>query len=83
AALNLHPGVVECAVVAVADELVTNRLVAYATVRDQSTEQDLARFCAKRLPRYMVPESFTLVTELPKTSTGKIDRRSLLVQAES
>jgi amino acid adenylation domain-containing protein len=83
ATLNQHPGVVECAVVAVADELVTNRLVAYVTVRDQSTEQDLARFCTERLPRYMVPESFSLLAELPKTSTGKIDRRSLLVQAET
>jgi amino acid adenylation domain-containing protein len=83
ATLNLHPGVVECAVVAVADELVTNRLVAYVTLRDQSTQADLARFCTERLPRYMVPESFTLLTELPKTSTGKIDRRSLLVQAEA
>jgi len=81
AALSLHPGVVECAVVAVADELVTNRLVAYVNVRDQSTEADLARFCTERLPRYMVPESFTLLPEMPKTSTGKIDRRSLLVQA--
>lgn len=80
AALNLHPGVVECAVVAVADELVTNRLVAYVTVREETTDLDLARFCGQRLPRYMVPESFTLLAEMPKTSTGKIDRRSLLIQ---
>lgn len=81
AAINQHPGVVECAVVAVPDELVTNRLVAYVTVRDKTSEQDLARFCGERLPRYMVPESFTRLTELPKTSTGKIDRRQLLVSA--
>jgi amino acid adenylation domain-containing protein len=81
AAINQHTGVVECAVVAVPDDLVTNRLVAYVTVRDQTSEQDLARFCGERLPRYMVPESFTLLSELPKTSTGKIDRRQLLVTA--
>jgi acyl-coenzyme A synthetase/AMP-(fatty) acid ligase len=79
AAINLHPGVVECAVVAVPDDLVTNRLVAYVTVRDQTTQADLAGFCSDRLPRYMIPESFTLLGELPKTSTGKIDRRQLLV----
>jgi len=79
AAINLHPGVVECAVVAIPDELVTNRLVAYVTVRDQTTQADLAGFCGDRLPRYMIPESFTLLSELPKTSTGKIDRRQLLV----
>ena len=78
-AINLHPGVIECAVVAVADEMVTNRLVAYVTVRDETTAEELARFCGERLPRYMVPESFTLLAELPRTSTGKIDRRQLLV----
>ena len=71
------------AVVAVPDELVTHRLVAYVTVRDQTTEQELARFCGERLPRYMVPESFTLLTELPKTSTGKIDRRKLQMSTQA
>jgi amino acid adenylation domain-containing protein len=81
-AVNQYPGVVECAVVAVPDELVTNRLIAFVALRDDSTDHDLARFCGERLPRYMVPESFTRLAELPKTSTGKIDRRSLLVHAE-
>jgi amino acid adenylation domain-containing protein len=83
AAINLHPKVFECAVVAVADEMVTNRLVAYVTVRDQATAHELTRFCEERLPRYMIPESFTLLSELPKTSTGKIDRRQLLVKAKA
>ncbi|HJQ95787.1 MAG TPA: D-alanine--poly(phosphoribitol) ligase, partial [Acidimicrobiia bacterium] len=82
AAINQHPGVIECAVVAVPDELVTNHLIAFVTVRDNSTEMDLTRFCSERLPRYMVPESFTVLAELPKTSTGKTDRRSLLLSAE-
>jgi acyl-coenzyme A synthetase/AMP-(fatty) acid ligase len=72
-----HPGVVECAVVAIPDDLVTNRLIAYVTLRVGVTINDIARFCSERLPRYMVPESFTTMSELPKTSTGKIDRRTL------
>jgi amino acid adenylation domain-containing protein len=82
AALNRHLGVVECAVLAVPDEMVTNRLVAFVTVRDQATEQDLVRHCSELLPRYMVPETFTMMPELPKTSTGKVDRRSLLLQVD-
>jgi acyl-coenzyme A synthetase/AMP-(fatty) acid ligase len=82
AAVNQHPGVIECAVVAVPDELVTNRLIAFVTLRDNATDQELTRFCGERLPRYMVPEAFHLLKELPKTSTGKIDRRSLLLGAE-
>jgi acyl-coenzyme A synthetase/AMP-(fatty) acid ligase len=77
AAIYAHPGVIECAVVAVPDELFTNRVVAYVSVRDGSREADLMSFCSARLPRYMIPESFRLVAVLPKTSTGKIDRRSL------
>ena len=76
-ALNLHPGVVECAVLAIPDELFTNRLVGFATVRGGTSANDLSLFCRDRLPGYMVPESFTLLPVLPKTSTGKIDRRFL------
>jgi amino acid adenylation domain-containing protein len=77
AAMYGHPGVIECAVVAIPDDLVTNRLIAYMTLRDGVAINDVARFCSEKLPRYMVPESFTKVSELPKTSTGKIDRRTL------
>jgi acyl-coenzyme A synthetase/AMP-(fatty) acid ligase len=31
----------------------------------------------ERIPAYMVPESFEFVAALPKTSTGKIDRKAL------
>ncbi|MGH9890762.1 MAG: AMP-binding enzyme, partial [bacterium] len=77
AALQAHPGVIECAVLAIPDELITNRLVAYLTIREGTTVAELAHFCGERLPRYMVPESFNPVSELPRTSTGKLDRRSL------
>jgi acyl-coenzyme A synthetase/AMP-(fatty) acid ligase len=77
AALQAHAGVIECAVVAIPDELITNRLVAYLTTRDGTTAEEVAHFCGERLPRYMVPESFKLVAELARTSTGKIDRRCL------
>ena len=81
-ALDRHPAVIECAVLAVPDDLITNRVIAYVAVRDNSTPEDLARYCAEQLPRYMVPETLTVETELPKTSTGKIDRRSLLARTE-
>ena len=40
-------------------------------------ESELVEHCRARLPRYMVPESFELRDELPKTSTGKIARKLL------
>ncbi|MDX3753470.1 amino acid adenylation domain-containing protein [Streptomyces sp. AK08-02] len=38
---------------------------------------DLRRHCLKTLPNYMVPSAFHLLEALPRTSTGKADRRAL------
>lgn len=38
---------------------------------------DLLRHCRALLPRYMVPERFHFVAGLPRTSSGKLDRRAL------
>ena len=78
AALAAHPRVEECAVVAIPDEVVGNRLKAFVVANDPGLKEgDLVKFCAERLPKYMIPEFFEFVTSLPKTSTGKIDRRVL------
>ncbi|HEX2030313.1 MAG TPA: amino acid adenylation domain-containing protein [Actinomycetota bacterium] len=77
AALNGHPSIVECAVVAVPDELITNRIEAYVVVRDGVDAAHLIRFCSERLPSYMIPQRFRFSDTLPKTSTGKIDRQAL------
>jgi L-proline---[L-prolyl-carrier protein] ligase len=80
-AIYAHPAVSECAVVAVPDELVSNRLLAFVSLREPLEAAALAGFCAERLPHYMVPERFEFADELPRTSTGKVDRRSLAVRA--
>jgi amino acid adenylation domain-containing protein len=76
-ALYAHPRVQECAVVAVADEVVTNRIKAFVVSDDLSTEE-LLRFCAERIPHYMLPDAIDLRDALPKTSTGKVDRQALI-----
>ncbi|HEX5467808.1 MAG TPA: amino acid adenylation domain-containing protein [Gaiellaceae bacterium] len=78
ATLLSHPAVTECAVLAVPDELITNRIVAFVGLEGDLEPAELARHCALSLPRYMVPEIFEFMTSLPKTSTGKVDRQSLL-----
>jgi amino acid adenylation domain-containing protein len=77
AALYEHPLVLECAAVAVPDELVTNRIKAVVATRAPVTESELVEHCSTRVPRYMIPESFEFRDELPKSSTGKIARRLL------
>jgi acyl-coenzyme A synthetase/AMP-(fatty) acid ligase len=78
AVLAAHPAVVECAAVAVPDELVTSRIKAVVALQHEAAAAELARFCGERLPRYMVPEAFEVVGALPRTSTGKVDRAALL-----
>jgi amino acid adenylation domain-containing protein len=77
-ALHAHPSVVECAVIAIPDDVVTNRLKAFVTTQDgELAKADLVAFCAERVPQYMIPEEFEFSADLPRTSTGKIDRRAL------
>ena len=77
AAVYAHPAVVECAVVAVPDDLITTRLRAFVVVEGDVSGRELARFTADRLPRYMVPEAFDIRPCLPRTATGKTDVRAL------
>lgn len=83
AALNQHPAVVECAVVAIPDDIVTNRIKAFVVTRDSIAEEELNRFLGERLPRYMAPELYELRDDLPRSSTGKIDRPTLVQEALS
>ena len=62
--------------VAIPDELLGNRIVALVVPLEGSglDVQDLQAHCSQRLPRYMIPEKITFQAELPKTSSGKINR---------
>ncbi len=76
-ALNAHSEVLECAVIAIPDDLITNRIKAFVATNVALAARDLAAFCAERVPAYMIPETFSILDALPKTSTGKIDRQAL------
>jgi acyl-coenzyme A synthetase/AMP-(fatty) acid ligase len=81
-ALYRHDDVKEAAAVAIADDLLGNRIRAFVVLvpNSQSTPQDLERFCSQIVPKYMVPERIDLRETLPKTSSGKIDRTALADQ---
>jgi acyl-coenzyme A synthetase/AMP-(fatty) acid ligase len=77
-AIQEHGEVIEVAVVAVPDDLAGSRL--HALVRKEPDSKlnslSLRQHCAPRLARTEMPSSIEIVTEpLPKTSTGKIDRK--------
>jgi acyl-coenzyme A synthetase/AMP-(fatty) acid ligase len=76
AAFYSHKGVKEVAAVAIPDDIVGNRIKAFVVPMDHNglTVKELESHAAQKLPRYMVPESIEFRDELPKTSTGKINR---------
>jgi amino acid adenylation domain-containing protein len=77
--LAAHPAVDEVVVVAIPDDEVTNRLKAVVVTKaGAETDADLLKqHCAATLPRYMVPEYVEFRGALPRTSSGKVDRRAL------
>jgi acyl-coenzyme A synthetase/AMP-(fatty) acid ligase len=75
-----HPQVAEAAVVAVADPVAGRRL--HAAVRRAGTERlnslALRQHLAGQLVTAAIPSTFRIADEpLPKTSTGKVDRRTV------
>lgn len=77
-ALYAHPAVKEAAVVAVPDERIGARLMAYVVPGNSTlTSSELMKFCSERVLKYMVPERIEMCSQLPKTSTGKIDKTTL------
>ncbi|MET9290354.1 amino acid adenylation domain-containing protein [Streptomyces sp. NPDC003077] len=78
AQLLRHPGIRETAVIAREDTPGDRRLVAYVVPAGPTVaEQELRTHVRDRLPHYMVPSAFVTLTELPKTTSGKADRRAL------
>jgi acyl-coenzyme A synthetase/AMP-(fatty) acid ligase len=79
AALSTHPALAAGVAVAVPHPAWGNAIVALVVPRDGQaiTSNDVKRHVARLLPRYMVPERVRVVSELPRTSTGKVDRQKL------
>lgn len=78
-ALAKHPAVREAVVVARNDSAGGSRLVGYVVSAPQEpcSAHDLREFLGQRLPEYMVPARFVVLQELPRTSSGKVNRRAL------
>ena len=77
-AISSIDGVIQAAVIAKPDQKYSNVLHAFVIIKNNlfSIEQ-LLEALANKLPSYMLPYQFHRVSDLPKTSTGKVDRVSL------
>ncbi|MFJ2416836.1 class I adenylate-forming enzyme family protein [Streptomyces brevispora] len=77
--LYTHPAVREAAVVGVPDAYRGETVRAYVSLRPGSLVEpdELAAYCKERLAAYKYPREVEILTELPKTASGKILRREL------
>jgi long-chain acyl-CoA synthetase len=76
--VNLHPGVLECAAVGVADEKSGEAVKLFVVRKDSTlTEAQLKAYCHEQLTGYKCPKYIEFRNDLPKTNVGKILRREL------
>jgi propionyl-CoA synthetase len=88
-AVNMHPGIAECAVVGVADSLKGQMPLAFAVAKANLDDEARARLekevlqtVDKQLGAIARPKAVHFVTLLPKTRSGKTLRRSIQALAE-
>ncbi|CAM0901875.1 unnamed protein product [Alopecurus aequalis] len=76
-----HPMVKEAAVVACPNEFWGETPCAFVSPKDGAAgavdAAEVIAWCRERMPRYMVPRTLVFRDELPKTSTGKIQKYKL------
>jgi acyl-CoA synthetase (AMP-forming)/AMP-acid ligase II len=86
AVLYTHPLVAEAAVVAMPHPRWGETPCAFIKTKDNDDtivkEEDIVSFCREKLPHYMVPKAVVFMTDLPKTSTGKIQKNVLRERAK-
>ena len=74
-----HPEVAEAAVIGIPDEKWDERPLVAVVLREgaSATPEQLREFLVGKVATWQLPENWTFVTEVPKTSVGKFDKKRL------
>jgi len=77
--LMAHPGVRECAVIAMPDERWSERPLACVVLEQDFdvSAAELVEHLRGRVAKWWLPDEFAFVPEVPKTSVGKFDKKVL------
>ncbi|MEV6310565.1 amino acid adenylation domain-containing protein [Streptomyces sp. NPDC051840] len=81
AVLSDHPRVRQAVVIMADDGPAGPRLLAFATCDRDTDATELRSHAARRLPAYMVPARVVVLSGIPLTTSGKLDRAALLTAA--
>ena len=84
--LYTHPAIQEAAVVGIPDDYRGESVAAFVTLQpgpeaDTVSEDEIVAFCREKLASYKAPRQVTIIDELPKTSSGKVLRRTIRADA--
>jgi acyl-CoA synthetase (AMP-forming)/AMP-acid ligase II len=73
-------GVSLAAIVGVPDKVLGQAIKAVITLKEGAhlTENEILRYCAQHLEEFMIPKLVEFRTSMPRTSTGKIDKKELI-----
>jgi acyl-CoA synthetase (AMP-forming)/AMP-acid ligase II len=75
--LLAHPAVAEAAAYPVPDETYGEQVGVVVVLRGEATPRELAAHCAARLAAFKRPARVTILPEIPKGPTGKVQRLTL------
>jgi len=73
--LLAHPAVVDAVCFGVPDEKYGEKVAAAVTLCADADEHSLTEHCRQRLAAFKVPETVYVLAEIPRTATGKLQRR--------
>tara|TARA_B100000579_G_scaffold438003_1_gene470750 strand:+ start:2541 stop:4034 length:1494 start_codon:yes stop_codon:yes gene_type:complete len=77
AVLLNHPSVNEAVCFAFPDEKYGEVVHAALVINSEVTEKEIQEFCSKSIASFKIPEKIHFAEELPRTATGKIQRRNV------
>ncbi len=76
-ALLTHPSVTEACCFGIPDRVYGEDVAAAVVLRDSATEKDLIDYCRARLAEFKCPKTIYIMETIPRTATGKIQRRNV------
>ncbi len=80
AVLALHPAVQDAICFGVPDVKYGEEVHAAVVLKAEASQEDIQAFCQKHLIDFKVPKTVHIVETLPRTATGKVQRRNVAAQ---
>jgi acyl-CoA synthetase (AMP-forming)/AMP-acid ligase II len=79
-ALLAHPAVAEAVCFGVPDRVYGEEVAAAVVLRSEATEAELIAYCRASLADFKCPKVIYIVEAIPRTATGKIQRRNVAAE---